>query len=313
MLITSRPDNAIKRSFSTIANNRLRGEDETEAITEDVERVVQANINQLKDSGLPVELLTGLQGKLIKGADRTFLWTTLTITLLKNASEAGASKEDLDAIIENRDTDAVYECLLDAQPRDLRPAAFRMLQIVLAASRPLTLQEMSIVMELKGNQRRFKDVQKSIKHPFENYVRSLCGHFLRIIHSKIYLVHQTARTFLLDPAHHSNLSRPDYLTQYPSTSIDAMPQTEESFCGADRAHLAVEYLQARSTDRQIDGSLDCGLFRGPATSQPITNPVSPSIKSAPRNQNTVTLPQTNRIVHSHLHARSRHPIHTSDG
>lgn len=244
ILITSRPDNAIKSGFSTIANIRLRGEDETEAISEDVERVVQANINQLEDSGLPAELLTGLQDKLIKGADRTFLWTTLTITLLKNASETGASKEDLDAIIESRDIDAVYERLLDAQPRDLRPAAFRMLQIVLAASRPLTLQEMSIVMELKGNQRRFEDVQKSIKHPFENYVKSLCGHFLRIIHSKIYLVHQTARTFLLDPVHHSNLSRPDYLTQYSSTSaaIDAMPQTEESFCGADRAHPAVKYL-----------------------------------------------------------------------
>lgn len=76
ILITSRPDNAIKNSFSTIANIRLRGEDETEAISVDVERVVQANINELKDSGLPVELLTGLQDKLIKGADRTFLWTT---------------------------------------------------------------------------------------------------------------------------------------------------------------------------------------------------------------------------------------------
>lgn len=199
VLITSRPDNAIKNSFSMIANIRLRGEDVTEAISEDVERVVQANINQFKESGLPVELLTGLQNKLIKGADRTFLWTTLTITLLRNASEAGASKEDLDAIIESRDIDAVYERLLDVQPRRLRPAAFRILQIVLAASRPLTLEEMSIVMELKGDQRHLADVEKSMKHPFENYVKSLCGHFFRIIHTKIYLVHQTARTFLLDP------------------------------------------------------------------------------------------------------------------
>ncbi|KFY48867.1 hypothetical protein V495_00958 [Pseudogymnoascus sp. VKM F-4514 (FW-929)] len=245
ILITSRPDNAIKNSFSTIANIRLRGEDETEAISEDVERVVQANINELNGLGLPVELLTGLQDKLIRGADRTFLWTTLTIDLLKNASEAGASKEDLDAIIESRDIDAIYARLLDVQPRDLRPAAFRMLQIVIAASRPLTLQEMSIVMELKGNQRRFEDVQKSIKHPFENYVKSLCGHFLRIIHSKIYLVHQTARTFLLDLTYYRNLSRPDYLNQNPSTSvaINGVPLAKERIDGANKAHLAVEYLQ----------------------------------------------------------------------
>ncbi|KFY84990.1 hypothetical protein V500_08810 [Pseudogymnoascus sp. VKM F-4518 (FW-2643)] len=249
VLITSRPDNAINNSFSMIANIRLRGEDETEAISEDVERVVQANINQFKESGLPEELLTGLQNKLIKGADRTFLWTTLTITLLRNASEAGASKEDLDAIIESRDIDAVYERLLDVQPRELRPAAFRILQVVLAASRPLTLEEMSIVMELKGDQRRLADVKKSMKHPFENYIKSLCGHFLRIIHTKIYLVHQTARTFLLDPVWRNTLSRPRYMQPLysNSTRIDNVSQVRNKILetrNATKIQLAVEYLEA---------------------------------------------------------------------
>ena len=37
-----------------------------------------------------------------------------------------------------------------------------------------------------------------IKHPAENYIFSLCGHFIRVIRSKVYLVHHTAKEFLID-------------------------------------------------------------------------------------------------------------------
>jgi len=82
----------------------------------------------------------------------------LAITLLKDASEAGSSKEDLDAIFQRRDIYGVYARLLNAQPRELRDAAFQMLQIVAAAARPLTLEELMIVIGLKGSQQRFADV-----------------------------------------------------------------------------------------------------------------------------------------------------------
>jgi hypothetical protein len=198
VLITSRPDNAIKTSFSKLSNIRLRGENETEAISQDVERVVQVSINELESSGLPRELLGGLQEQLIERADRTFLWTTLTISLLKDASEAGASQQDLEAILQSRDIDAIYTRLLDAQIQASRIAILRMLHIIVASSRPLTLQEMSIAMEVSYDHFQLSDVLPAIKYPFENYVKSLCGHFLRIIRNKIYLVHQTARDFLLN-------------------------------------------------------------------------------------------------------------------
>jgi hypothetical protein len=76
----------------------------------------------------------------------------LTIALLKHASEAGSSKEDLDAILQSRDIDAMCARLLNAQPRELRHVAFYMLQIVAAAARRLTLEEMMIVMGLKSSQ-----------------------------------------------------------------------------------------------------------------------------------------------------------------
>lgn len=219
VIITSRPDNAIKGAFQNLAGIRLRGEDETTAISDDVELVIKESIGDMEGSGLPRGLLNDLQDNLIKGADRTFLWTTLTIKLLRDASERGASKQELDEILRSRDIDEVYGRLLKetTSPSNAR----KMLQIVIAAARPLTLDEMNVAMAIppenaaranpistrelflaNANPPRITslDVLEShLKLSFENFVKSLCGHFLRIINQRIYLVHQTAREYLLKP------------------------------------------------------------------------------------------------------------------
>jgi len=195
VLILSRPDNIIRNSFSSLPNVRLRGEDEIEAVNQDVDRVVQASMNDLEKAGLPQQILVDLQHKLVKGADMTFLWTTLMIKLLEEAAEAGASKTDLQKILQSKDIYAIYHQLL--QKTSKQEETIRMLQIVVAAARPLTLLEMSIAMEIRRERVGREEIVQMMKHPFENYVKSLCGHFLRIIHGRIYLVHQTARLFLL--------------------------------------------------------------------------------------------------------------------
>ncbi|KAI9773876.1 MAG: hypothetical protein M1840_006102 [Geoglossum simile] len=197
-IVTSRPDNDIKTAFLRMLTVRLRGEDETEAISKDVELVVQASITDLVAQGLPSDFLVGLQASIIERADRTFLWTTMVIELLKDATERGASKKELSAILDSRDIDDVYLHLLghSANPGQAK----KLLHIVIAASRPLTLDEMNIALAVHPGLAGFKDLSLELKHPFENYVKSLCGHFVRIIRNSIYLVHQTAREFLLNPS-----------------------------------------------------------------------------------------------------------------
>lgn len=217
IIITSRPDNSIKAVFQNLADIRLRGEDETTAISHDVELVVRAGISKMSGSGLPKELLADLQNNLIKGADRTFLWTTLTIKLLEDASERGASKQELDNILLSRDIDEVYARLLAGSAAPTQ--AKKLLQVIIAAARPLTLDEMNVALMVpSGNAIRthpYTEKEKifanqnpaaiksldaldsHLKLSFENYVKSLCGHFVRIIDRRIYLVHQTAREYLL--------------------------------------------------------------------------------------------------------------------
>ncbi|KAK6356069.1 hypothetical protein TWF718_000443 [Orbilia javanica] len=73
--------------------------------------------------------------------------------------------------------------------------AKKLLQIVIAAARPLTLEEMSLALALKDEHQSYRDLDLKPER-FREYVRDLCGLFV-IINSKIYLLHQTVKEFLV--------------------------------------------------------------------------------------------------------------------
>ena len=196
IILLSRPENIIKASFRrNLATIRLRGEDEADAINKDVERVVCRQIQELGVKEMPADLLAVLQETLVERADRTFLWTTLIIDLLKDAAMEGATRNEYRKILENRSIDSVYEHLLAKSTNVDRSK--QLLQIVLAAVRPLTLDELNVASAVNMRQRSFKELEADLVHPVENHVKAVCGHFIRIIRNEVYLVHQTAREFLL--------------------------------------------------------------------------------------------------------------------
>lgn len=194
-LIASRPDNDIKTAFYKLPEIRLRGEDEVDAISKDVALVVQASMNEIIDQGMPRSILHDLQVALINRADRTFLWTTMVIDLLKDAAKRGASKTEMTTILASTDIFSIYHRLLD-RSTDVEQAR-RLLRIIIAANRPLKLWELNAALAIQSTCKDFTEVESELRHPFENYVKYLCGNFLRIIHSTVYFVHQTARDFLL--------------------------------------------------------------------------------------------------------------------
>lgn len=78
----------------------------------------------------------------------------------------------------------------------------RALSIILAASRPLTLAEMNIAMNINdtaqdGTTYNFDDLDLEDESDFKSRLRSLCGLFISIYDRKVYFLHQTAREFLL--------------------------------------------------------------------------------------------------------------------
>jgi hypothetical protein len=233
MLVLSRPDNSIKIKFDRHVSQekptgsstryprcaivRLRGEDESEAISKDIELVVKDAIGDLAGGGLPLDILEDVERDLISRADRTFLWATLIIQLLKDRVIEGASRREMDAILRSRDVYSIYTALLKSKA-GVTPAAKavarKMLSLILGAMRTLTVDELNVALAIspdhdtfdesasgrKPSSRTFKSTEYKIVYPSENHIKSICGHFVRIIHHKVYLVHQTAREFLLDEA-----------------------------------------------------------------------------------------------------------------
>ncbi|PWW74705.1 hypothetical protein C7212DRAFT_283300 [Tuber magnatum] len=195
-LVTSRPYHRIEIELvPTETTIRLKGEDEVTAVTTDVNRVIDEGVENLESYwGQPGEL-GYLRKRLQLSADRTFLWVSLILEILRNT--VNASRAELMNIVSTTpaNLDKLYTKIL-SKSTDYDKAR-RVLNIVVAAARPLTLDEMNIAFAVRREHKSICDMQSNLSPDFEKTVKNVCGLFVRVIDLKIYLVHQTAREFLI--------------------------------------------------------------------------------------------------------------------
>ncbi|KAF6824090.1 ankyrin repeat protein [Colletotrichum plurivorum] len=199
IIVTSRPWPSIESRFRYLSCVRLRGENEASALSNDVETMVKAKVEKLKMEGtISPEACDLLETTLAKGADRTFLWASLVLeTIFRLPSrKLSAVKKALEGIPAS--LDQLYETALSSI--EDRPASTRMLQIILAATRPLTLDEINMAMSINSEHRSVENLLADTEPSVEYTVKRLGGFFVRIMNSTVQLVHQTARDFLLRTA-----------------------------------------------------------------------------------------------------------------
>ncbi|RPA95818.1 hypothetical protein L873DRAFT_1291245 [Choiromyces venosus 120613-1] len=203
-LVTSRPYHKIEmRLGSPETTIRLKGEGEVNALTADITRVIDEGIKNLESYWKQPGGLGYLRNLLESSADRTFLWVSLVLGILKDSADA--SRQEFTNIVTTapRDLAELYTKMLDKSTKPDK--ARRILNIVVAAARPLTLREMNVAFKINREHNSIKDLG-DLPEGFERTVKNLCGLFVRVIDSKIYLVHQTAREFLIkgsSPGHGS--------------------------------------------------------------------------------------------------------------
>lgn len=79
-----------------------------------------------------------------------------------------------------------------------RATVRRILRIILAASRPLAIGEMALALALEKTDKidSLSNVQID-PNLLRDRICSWCGRFIFINHSRIYLIHQTAKEFLV--------------------------------------------------------------------------------------------------------------------
>ncbi|KAL6829124.1 hypothetical protein J3E69DRAFT_364751 [Trichoderma sp. SZMC 28015] len=251
IILLSRPTNQIQHSLGLFigadmphdsCSNKFRlfGENECDALTADILHFAQWKIDDpALASTFPANVLTRLRERLVAGADYTFLWISLVMKMIEDSAKDGISESELGRILETKKIHDMY-CHLLKGACSINPAKTRrLLAILLASVRPMTVDEMCAAVEIMEDdntettktvmwqnqarieagvgrnvnfpqkwQRQSSSSQPQSKaqslqtlgqrlhKPFDNHIRQLCGHFVRIRRGRIYFVHQTARSFL---------------------------------------------------------------------------------------------------------------------
>ncbi|KAL9632949.1 MAG: hypothetical protein Q9164_004994 [Protoblastenia rupestris] len=202
-LLTSRPYFAIRREFDEILNAseniELVGNDESASIKEEIDIVIRHRVASIaKENRLAREVRDHLEKRLLETEHRTYLWLRLLWEIIrKNLSGTITRMNELIDKLPASIQDA-YEILLQRCPDPL--FARKVLQIVLVAGRPLTLDEMDFALNINERTLSYADLELEGMARLQETLSSRCGLMISIVQSKVYFIHQTVKEFLLNTA-----------------------------------------------------------------------------------------------------------------
>lgn len=204
-IITSRPYGTFDHGFRSVSLPdlpliRLKGENNDEAteITHEVNSFVRAEVDRIADErSLSAETTEFLLQHLTQHPNRTYLWVKLVLNELEDDVYLGDySKEEIVAMAPES-VDNAYESIL-SRSCDAKMAR-KLLHVLLAAARPLKLDELALALAIRDEDKSHGAVTERCKSMeiFPQYIRDLCGLFVFVNDSRIYFHHQTARQFLI--------------------------------------------------------------------------------------------------------------------
>lgn len=203
-LVTCRPYDNFGRGLQPLDIEglpiiHLKGENDKEmaAISREINTFIEYEVRLLrKKRYMRPEEAKILQESLQRVPNRTYLWVYLTLELIGDSLEI--NKQTIEEATSSlpQTVDEAYERILRRSKDNVK--ARKLLHIVVAAERPLTLLEMQAAMKVESSHRSYKDLEHRLEsdQAFSCYIRDLCGLFINIIDGSIYLLHQTAKEFL---------------------------------------------------------------------------------------------------------------------
>jgi ankyrin repeat protein len=245
-LMTTRPYEQIVARFQGLFNSftciHIPGEEEFEAIGQEVNHVIKHRVGLLaEEMRLTNEVKDHLTNCLIRTEHRTYLWVYLVFDHIETEGFK-KTKKGIEEATKSlpRTVNEVYERIL-AKSRD-QGTVRRALAMILAASRPLTLSELNLALEVEETTQSTQDLDLEDEEDFKERLRSSCGLFVSVHHGKVYFLHQTAREFLLaDPLRFTPVSQ-GMQWQHSITIQDAHRMLAES---------CVRYLNFLNSDENL--------------------------------------------------------------
>ncbi|KAH7117683.1 ankyrin repeat-containing domain protein [Dendryphion nanum] len=205
-LLTSRPYHELNLRFRVedLPSIQLNGDEKSEEIKREIDLVICHEIHRIgrtRQTRVQDNVQKGFIAYLKKQDNRTYLWVHLMLQEIAHSLES--TERRLNQLVKKipKSVDEAYERILERSTEPVQ--ARRILHLILAAERPLAWTEMNIALEIidmKECEDKFTstsyiqlDKEKAFKKKIENY----CGLFVNVIDGRIYLLHQTAKEFLI--------------------------------------------------------------------------------------------------------------------
>ncbi len=156
---------------------------ETAAISEDIGLVTKTKVVDVTSSmHLDKGRAAALEEALVARSDRTFLWISLIVKMLEHSVD-GMDEEFQEAFDTlPPDLDATYERIWNNFLK--RDKAKRILHIVVAAARLLTLEEINIALAMRHGHQSKKDLKPYPLPNVGNSIEHPCGLSLLVIDEK---------------------------------------------------------------------------------------------------------------------------------
>lgn len=213
------------------------GKTEKDQIQSEINLVLDFKLNELAARrGLKPEQTDSMRQSLrLKGEEqRTYLWLKLVFEVLHRTFPKSA--KDWKKHIENP-PDTVfkaYEALLNQVSEDdgERESVRVLLHLVVTAHRPLTLREMNVAINVREylGGRDENSMGLLADSQFKSWLTDTCGFFVTVYDDRVFLIHQTAKEFLMgsqpDPARGSkavvtNKGQPNWYGSVTGQKADA--------------------------------------------------------------------------------------------
>ncbi|KAM0183487.1 hypothetical protein ACHAPC_006489 [Botrytis cinerea] len=256
ILVTSRPYIDIERRFKSLTGRystiRLSGDEESVKISKEIDLVIEEKVNVLSvQLDLDNGTTSGLKEKLLSMEHRTYLWLRLIFEVLEQ--QLRTTKRYLLHVIEElpETVDEAYETILTRIPKNEFERARRLLSIIVVAERPLLVQEINVALEIDEN--LTQDSKASVfgldlepEAVFRAALGNICGLFVTVADSQVFLIHQTARSFLLS----NRETRPDTIESSTSRWKESVYLSEAHLL---LSKICVSYLLFHGLEQDISG------------------------------------------------------------
>ncbi|KAH9208114.1 hypothetical protein DL95DRAFT_312447, partial [Leptodontidium sp. 2 PMI_412] len=254
-IVTSRPYHGVEMAFGKLGKlgqrTRLCASEDTnpKCIRDEINLVIETEVLTLRERlNLEEGVAEVLKTHLKKMENNTYLCISLILRLVATSAVSISVKTSkrMRTFLSSIPSGLchIYEAMLQKIP--IPEEGEKVLKIVVAAVRPLSIPEMRIASSIREESYSFDDLDLEDLEDFVLRIRNQCGLFITVVDDKIYLIHQTAREFLVQKSIH--LPAPS-----SGTSSSRTWQHSLNMAGSNRllAWTCIRYLCFTEFDRRF--------------------------------------------------------------